>query len=121
MAVHIVNQTQGTVLAERAELAQSMWSRFMGLMGRRDLPPDGGLVLTDQTGGVHMFFMRFPLDVVFVTKDRTVVKVVSNLKPWRISDPIVAGSRHAIEVPVGAIARSRTQVGDKIEWMEVGT
>lgn len=118
MPVKIVNRTQGTVIAERAELAQSLWSRFMGLMGKRDLPPGGGLVLTDQTGGVHMFFMRFPLDVVFIAKDRSVVKVVSNLKPWRISDPIVAGSRHAIEVPVGAIARSRTQIGDTIEWVE---
>jgi uncharacterized membrane protein (UPF0127 family) len=109
--VRVTNRTRGTVLAERAELANSMWTRFWGLMGRTELPAGGGLVL-QPGGGIHMWFMRIPLDVVHVDKNDVVTHVLRGIKPWRFG-PLFVGSKVAIEVPVGAAAT--TQPGDEIQ------
>jgi uncharacterized membrane protein (UPF0127 family) len=109
--IRVINRTRGEVLAERAELANSYWTRFMGLMGRRELPPGGGLVL-QPGGGIHMWFMRIPLDVVHVDKRDRVTHVLRGIKPWRFG-PLFVGGKRAIELPVGAAAT--TQVGDEID------
>ena len=68
-------------LAERLETAGSLWAKFMGLMGRRDLPAGDGLWLP-ASNGIHMMFMRFPIDAVFVTKpDASGVRRVRSLHP----------------------------------------
>jgi uncharacterized membrane protein (UPF0127 family) len=108
--VRVVNRTRGQVLAERAELATSMWSRFWGLMGRRELPPGGGLVL-QPGGGIHMWFMRIPLDVIHIGKDDRVTHVLRGIKPWRFG-PLFVGAKRAIELPVGVAAT--TLPGDEI-------
>ena len=108
--VRVVNRTRGEVLADRAELADSCWSRFWGLMGRRELPAGGGLVL-QPGGGIHMCFMRMPLDVLHIDKQDHVTHVLRGIKPWR-SGPLFVGGKRAIELPVGAAAT--TQVGDEI-------
>ncbi len=61
------NLDRDTVLAERLETAASLWGKFMGLMGRRSLPPGDGLWLP-ASNGIHMMFMRFPIDAVFVSR-----------------------------------------------------
>ena len=109
----IANLTRDTVLAERAEVADTFPTRFMGLMGRRELEPGGGLVLTG-TGSVHMFFMSIALDIVFLAKDARVLRAIENLKPWYVS-PIVWGATTTLELPVGTIAGTGTRTGDVIE------
>jgi uncharacterized membrane protein (UPF0127 family) len=109
--VRVLNRTQGTVLAERAELANNYWTRFMGLMGRRELPSGSGLVL-QPGGGIHMWFMRIPLDVIHVNKHDRVTHVLRGIKPWRFG-PLLVGNKCAIELPVGAA--SGTQIGDQID------
>jgi uncharacterized membrane protein (UPF0127 family) len=108
--VRVMNRTRGTVLAERAELANSPWTRFWGLMGRSELPVGGGLVL-QPGGGIHMWFMRISLDVVHVDKKDVVTHVLRGIKPWRFG-PLFVGSKVAIELPVGAAAT--TQPGDEV-------
>jgi uncharacterized membrane protein (UPF0127 family) len=108
--VRVINRTRGEVLAERAELANSRWTRIKGLMGRRELPPGTGLVL-QPGGGIHMSFMRIPLDVLHVDKHDQVTHVLRGIKPWRFG-PLFVGGKQAIELPVGAAAN--TQVGDLI-------
>jgi uncharacterized protein len=109
--VRVVNRTRGAVLAERAELATSSWARFWGLMGRRELPPGTGLIL-QPGGGIHTWFMRIPIDVVHVGRNRVVTHVVRGIKPWRFG-PLLVGGKQAIELPAGAAAS--TQPGDEIE------
>jgi uncharacterized membrane protein (UPF0127 family) len=109
--VRVINRTRETVLAERAELADSIWTRFMGLMGRHQLPPGSGLVLKPG-GGIHMWFMRIPLDVIHVDKHDRVTHVLRGIKPWRFG-PVFVGGKSAIELPVGAA--DTTQVGDEIQ------
>jgi uncharacterized protein len=109
--VRVANRTRGSLLAERAELADNYWTRFVGLMGRRELPAGTGLVLKPG-GGIHMWFMRMPLDVVHVDKRDRVTHVLRGIKPWRFG-PLFVGSKLAIELPVGAA--DATQVGDHVE------
>jgi uncharacterized membrane protein (UPF0127 family) len=108
--VRVLNRTRGSVLAEQAELADNFWTRFLGLMGRRELPAGAGLVLKPG-GGIHMWFMRMPLDVVHVDKQDRVTHVLRGIKPWRFG-PLFVGNKLGIELPVGAAAS--TQVGDEV-------
>jgi uncharacterized protein len=113
--VRVINRTRNELLAERAELATSHWARFWGLMGRRDLASGSGLVLKPG-GGIHMWFMRMPLDVVHVDKNDRVTHALRSIRPWRFG-PLFVGGKLAIELPVGAA--DRTQVGDQIDLESV--
>jgi uncharacterized membrane protein (UPF0127 family) len=113
-SARVINRTRGEILAERAELATSHWTRFWGLMGRAELPPGTGLVLKPG-GGIHMWFMRIPLDVVHVDKHDHVTHVLRNIQPWRFG-PLFVGGKLAVELPVGAA--DRTQIGDQIQMEE---
>jgi len=108
--VRVLNRSRGEVLASRAELADNYWTRFWGLIGRRELAAGTGLVLKPG-GGIHMWFMTIPLDVVHVDKQDRVTHVLRGIKPWRFG-PLFVGSKLAIELPVGAAAT--TQVGDEV-------
>jgi uncharacterized membrane protein (UPF0127 family) len=114
------NASRGTVLAERLEDGSSFWAKFMGLMGRASLPRGDGLWLPGENG-IHMLFMRFPIDVVFVAPPRlgrgglrAVVAVYREVPPWRGVIWYVKGAKGILELPVGAIDASRTAVGDEI-------
>ena len=104
-----VRTAEGAVVCERCEVPRSSFARMRGLLGRDGLEPGTGMLI-DAAPSVHMFFMRFPIDVVFLDRDRTVVGVRHRLAPWR-----VAGARHAVaalELPAGAAAQAGIQEGD---------
>jgi uncharacterized membrane protein (UPF0127 family) len=101
----------GAVVCERCEIPESGFGRMRGLLGRDGLEPGSGMLI-DRAPSVHMFFMRFPIDVVFLDRDRNVVRVVERLRPWR-----VAGARRAVaalELPAGAAAAAGVDVGDTL-------
>jgi uncharacterized membrane protein (UPF0127 family) len=108
--VRVINRSRGQTLAERAELANTPWTRFWGLMGRRELEAGAGLVL-EPGGGIHMWFMGFPLDVIHVDKSDRVTHVLRGIKPWRFG-PLFVGGKLAIELPVGAA--DTTEAGDEV-------
>jgi hypothetical protein len=112
------NLTRGTVLADRVEVAASLWAKFMGLMGRRHLPAGDGLFLPS-SNGIHMFFMRVPIDAVFVSRadpdgSRRVLSVHPGLRPWTGLVPLVRGADGCLEVPAGTVDASGTIVGDVV-------
>jgi len=100
----------GTTVAGAVMTAETPWQRFMGLMGRRELPDGSGLLLRP-CSSIHMFFMRFPIDVAFVDKDFRVVRLYHGLRPWRVSR-IVRRAKAAIELPSGSLVRAGVGVGD---------
>lgn len=114
----IVNRTRDTVLAEQAQVADTFPTRLAGLIGRSELNPGTGLVLSG-TNSIHMFFMSIALDVVFLDKQGFVRHTMENLRPWQFS-PIVRGATTTLELPVGVIAATSTQVGDSIEILVGG-
>ncbi len=110
--VTIANETRGTSLASRCRVASSMGDRVVGLLSSDHLDPGAGLLI-ERTQSIHMFFMRFAIDAVFVGNGGRVTKAVANLKPWRVVW-WARGAQDCIELPVGAIAASRTERGDQL-------
>ena len=113
-----VNVTRATELATSLEVAASLWGKFMGLMGRPELPAGAGLWLPD-SNGIHMMFMRFPIDAVFLGHPdaaglRSVVSVHRSLRAWTGLVPLVRAAHGVLELPVGTIDASSTAVGDQI-------
>jgi uncharacterized membrane protein (UPF0127 family) len=83
--------------------------RIKGLLGRKSLGPDEGLWL-EPAASIHTFFMRFPIDVVFLDSDRRVLKIVPVLSPWRATASW--GARAALELGSGEAARLKLKPGD---------
>lgn len=110
--VRVVNLDRGSVLAERAEVAESFVARGVGLIGRRDWVRADGLVIRP-CSSIHCFFMSLPIDVVFVDGDDAVLRTAPQVKPWRVG-PIVPRSRYVVELPVGTLARTNTQPSDRL-------
>jgi hypothetical protein len=112
------NVTRSTVLADHLEVAGSLWARFMGLMGRRHLPAGHGLWLPS-SNGIHMFFMRIPIDAIFLGRpvadgSRQVVSVHRGLRPWTGLVPLVRGADGCLELPIGTASRTGSVVGDVV-------
>lgn len=110
----IRNVTRGSVIAEQAELARTFAARGQGLLGRTSLPAGAGLVI-DPEWSIHMLFMRFPIDVLFVSADHRVVGLRADLQPWVPFAGVAPWrGRYVVELPSGVIAASGTQLGDQI-------
>jgi uncharacterized membrane protein (UPF0127 family) len=82
-----------------------------GLLGRTSLDADEGLLIRP-TSSIHMFFMRFPIDAVFLDRDLAVRKVVPGLKPWRIA--FARGAKSVVELSAGAAAKHGIEPGDHL-------
>jgi uncharacterized protein len=112
------NLTRGSVLARDVEAADSLWGKFMGLMGRPALAAGAALWLPD-SNGIHMMFMRFAIDAIFVGKPdgdgaRPVLSVHERLPAWRGLVPFVRSANGVLELPTGTIASTGTAIGDRI-------
>jgi uncharacterized protein len=106
-----LRREDGSVVCERCVLADTALARMRGLLGRRELPSGEGILLKPASS-VHMAFMRFPIDAVFLDRDLRVVKVAADLRPWR-----AAGSRSSkavLEIPAGEARRRGLIVGDRL-------
>jgi hypothetical protein len=82
-----------------------------GLLGRKSLPSGEGILLRP-AASVHMAFMRFAIDVVFLDRDNHVLKIVPNLRPWRAAAQRRAHA--ALELPAGECERRGLRVGDRL-------
>lgn len=107
-----VNLTQNTLLSLRTEIADDFFSRLKGLLGREDLPADEALIIT-RSRSIHMFFMKFSIDAVFIDKNKIVVGLVERIKPFQMS-PVFFKAQDVIELPAGKISETKTRLGDKI-------
>ncbi len=105
------NVRTGAALVTRLETAFDSKSRNRGLLGRTGLDPGHALVLAP-CNGVHTFFMKFPIDVLFVARDGTVRRIASALRPWRVA--LSPRSFAVIETAAGVIGGSGTRPGDRL-------
>jgi uncharacterized membrane protein (UPF0127 family) len=112
LKLRIRNLTKGTELADRADIADTSATRQKGLLKHTGLAEGEGLWIVP-CEGVHTFFMKFPIDVIFINKKRIVTKIRSNMLKSRIALSLSAHS--TVELPVGMIEKSKTQVGDQLE------
>ena len=98
-------------MCERCLLAETALTRMKGLLGRRYLPPGEGILLKPASS-VHMAFMRFAIDAVFLDGDMRVVKIAADLKPWRAAG--ARRSKSVLEIAAGEAARRGLTVGDRL-------
>ena len=118
-----LNQSRGTVLCARLENAGGVAGQSKGLLGRDGLEPGAGMLFENSRFTpmmwMHMFFMRFAIDIVFLSRGDKVIRISQRLKPWRVS-AMVFGARRALELEAGAAEKSSTQVGDQIRFETIG-
>jgi uncharacterized membrane protein (UPF0127 family) len=112
----IINRTRNTILADQARIADSFVSRLVGLLNRTRLNPGEGLVLAP-SNSIHSFFMRFTFDAILLNSNLQVVALIPGFKPFRVS-PVYFNAVTTIELPVGTIHSSNTQIKDKIAILE---
>lgn len=109
--------SDGLAIATRMEQALGFWARFRGLMGRASLPDGAGLWIPDSS--IHMFFMRFPIDALFLSAPdtagrRRVVSVRPDLRPWTGLVLPVKDAEGVVELPAGTLAATAVQPGDEV-------
>ncbi|MGZ7044554.1 MAG: DUF192 domain-containing protein [Methanobacterium sp.] len=118
MNVMVINISKKTEIGE-SEIADTFFSRLRGTMFKSKL--ERGLILklpnTRSRGGsaIHMFFVRFPLDIIFTDGDKKVVDTVS-IDPWKMYTP-KKPARYVIEMEKGTIEESKTKIGDKLDFV----
>ena len=111
--LRVSNVTRGTVLATHLEVADSGPKRNKGLLGRKGLAAGEGLWIIP-CESVHTFFMKFPIDLVYLDRKHRIKKVCDSVPAWRLS---VCLSAHSIlELPAGTIRNTRTERGDTLEF-----
>jgi uncharacterized protein len=111
MAMLLLNERTGHLIASDVELASTRESRRKGLLGRDSLDVESALVLTPCCS-IHTAFMRFPIDVAFVDRDGRVIRFVRDLKPWKIALSLRA--RAAIEFAAGSLRARDVRLGDRL-------
>ena len=112
----IKNSTRKTIITDDYKLLESTWSQARGLM----FSTKPRCLLFDfkreKRIGLHMFFVFFPIDVLFLDKDKEVVELKEKFRPFTFHGPKSDRIRYIIELPAKSIRRTRTKVGDKIEF-----
>lgn len=110
----IINKTNNREIASSFYLADNPLKRMKGLLGRKSLDKGKAMVIRP-CSGIHTFFMRFPIDVLFIDKESKVIKTLCDVKPFAIS-PILAAAKIVIELPAGTIKQSNTSEGHYISF-----
>jgi uncharacterized protein len=107
-----VQRLDGALVCEHCTVADSPLPRMRGLLGKRDLRADEGVLLRP-AGSVHTFFMRFPIDIVFLDRDGRVLRIAESVQPWRTAG--ARGAKAVLELRAGECARRRLLIGDVLE------
>ena len=114
--MRLINQTKNTILAEDVFIANTPFKRIKGLLGKKVFLAKQAIIL-DPCNSVHTFFMHFALDILFVDKHYKVIKVFHRLNPNRITR-IYWHSSRVIELPIGSLSLTHTQVQDQLQLLD---
>ena len=117
MRYRVTNLTRNTLLADKAGKADSFVKRFKGLMGVTELPVGDGLHIAP-CNSIHTFFMKIPIDVLFLDASQQVVDICHAIAPWRVSR-VYFEAKSVLELPAGTAAASKTEAGDRLEFAPV--
>ena len=115
MTTLIVNESRGNVVCERTEIADTLWRRVRGLLGRASLPAGDGMLFKGESS-IHSAVMRFEFDAVFMDRELRVVALAERIPPWRAR--AAKGTRNILELAAGEIARTGVAVGDQLVLTE---
>ena len=110
--MRLFNESRGVLLAEKLTVADTFWKRLRGLLGTREWP-EGNALLIRPCNSVHMFGMKYRLDVLFVDRKNMVLEAVEALAPGRLK--FCLGAKCAVELPEGTLRRTGTCRGDRLQ------
>jgi uncharacterized protein len=112
MSTVILRRHDEQIVARDVQMATTFTARLRGLLGRSGLAPSQGLLLSP-CRDVHTCGMRFPIDIVFLDRDMTVVRHMDAVPPWRFH---FGGRRchHVLELAAGVRSRVQLRVGDAL-------
>ena len=113
--VVVLTRDDGSVICERCVVADRILPRMKGLLGKRELVAGEGLLI-QPAPSIHTFFMRFPIDVVFLAKNGKVMKVAANVGAWRMRSCRRAFA--VLELAAGEAERRGITVGDQVDKAE---
>jgi uncharacterized membrane protein (UPF0127 family) len=108
----LMNRSKNVELASDVKIASSFFSRAKGLLGARTLP-EGNALWIHHCNSIHTWFMRFPIDVVFVDDRMIVRKVCEHVGPWRMTMPSNK-LKSVFEMPAGTVSRRPVEIGDEL-------
>jgi hypothetical protein len=108
-----MNATRNVTLASKVFEANNFLTRAKGLLGTKKLDKGCGLRL-EPCNQIHMFWMTYAIDALFLSKEGVVVGLSERIKPWRLS-PLFKGAKSCLELPAGTISDTGTKIGDLIE------
>lgn len=114
MTYTIFNKTKGKVLVQNAGVADTFLKRLLGLIPKETLKPEEGLIFY-HAPSIHMFFMKFPIDVLFLNKNMKIVKICRRLMPWKLANCF--GSSVTIELASGITSQIPSDEGDILEFI----
>jgi uncharacterized membrane protein (UPF0127 family) len=106
-----LKRENGDVVCDRCVVADSPVSRMRGLLGRSELRPGEGLLLRPASA-IHTWFMRFPIDAVFLDREWRVVGISDDVRPWRAASR--RGAKAVLELPAGESSRRGLVLGDQL-------
>lgn len=109
-SIHVMRNHE--CLASQAEIARTRIQRMVGLLGRKTLDAGDGLVLLS-CQSIHMVFMQFSIDALFIDHKGEVVRIYHDLAPWRMTK-MIWKARSVIELPAGTAFAAQMQVGDHL-------
>jgi uncharacterized protein len=110
-----IERYDGAAVCERCLVAETPLRRLRGLLGRKTLDAHEGMLLRP-VNAIHMFFMRFAIDAIFVDKELAVVKVREDVRPWRVSG--ARGAKGVLELRAGEARRRGIVPGDRLRIVE---
>lgn len=108
--VKIINTKNNEIIGNEIIYANTPYRRFIGLMGKKEINDGQGVFLTP-CNSIHMMFMKFPIDLIFVDRKNKIIHMTENIQPWKISR-IVFMAQSVLELPVGTISKTMSEVGD---------
>lgn len=113
ISVSIQRQSDASVLFKQAKITQTAWERLRGLLAHPSLDGNEALLIAP-CSSVHMFGMRYALDIAYLNKTGKVIKIVPSLRPMAIS--MCFGAASTLEMPVNSLSKHNIQKGDVLIW-----
>jgi uncharacterized membrane protein (UPF0127 family)/CheY-like chemotaxis protein len=113
-----LRREDGRIVCESVLVADTIFRRMRGLLGRKSLPSGEGILLRP-AWSIHTAFMRFPIDVVFIDPEQVVIRIEHALRPFKTAS--CRGAREIVELTAGECERRQLEVGDRVAWASLSS
>lgn len=110
--IKLINTSSGQVIGDKIVYANGIYKRFIGLMGKKNLEKNEGIFLTP-CNSIHMMFMKFPIDIIFLDRKNKIIHITENIQPWKISK-VIFKAQSVLEVPIGTVKETKSKIGDSL-------